>query len=195
MFLQDTRVYQRQGLPVNKYSNKLGFFEHLSILKKQCLFCLNYNLPANIFRIFSYIAAINVHLFFFYFFFFHWWQNNENRLPKLFPSQWEILYASTIIHVPCDSVFVWSSRHSITDDVTAIFFISFLCWCFAGCLMWFKSCSNSDTMSWTERRRRNRPYGTLIKKKTKFSSYIRKFRWDRCKVIYEEWLPNIWGGL
>ncbi len=31
----------------------------------------------------------------------------------------------------------------------------------------------------------------LIKKKTKLSSYIRKYRWDRVKVIYEEGLPNI----
>jgi hypothetical protein len=31
-------------------------------------------------------------------------------------------------------------------------------------------------------------YHTLIKKKIKFSSYIRKFS---CKVIYEEGLPNI----
>jgi hypothetical protein len=37
--------------------------------------------------------------------------------------------------------------------------------------MWFKSCSNSDTLSWIGRRRRNRPYGTLVKKRTKFSSY------------------------
>ncbi len=35
----------------------------------------------------------------------------------------------------------------------------------------------------------------IKKKKTKFSSYIRKFRWDRlvqCHVIYEEGLSNIW---
>jgi hypothetical protein len=33
---------------------------------------------------------------------------------------------------------------------------------------------------------------SLIKKKTKFSSYIRKFRWDGigCKVIYEEGHPS-----
>ncbi len=35
---------------------------------------------------------------------------------------------------------------------------------------------------------------TLIKKETKFSSYMRKFKWDLCKVIYEEGLPNIWGN-
>jgi hypothetical protein len=34
-----------------------------------------------------------------------------------------------------------------------------------------------------------------IKKETKFSSYIRKFRWDWVqKVIYEEGLPNMWGN-
>jgi hypothetical protein len=36
---------------------------------------------------------------------------------------------------------------------------------------------------------------TLIKKKIKFSSFIRKFRIEcSCKVIYEEGLPNIWGN-
>jgi hypothetical protein len=37
-------------------------------------------------------------------------------------------------------------------------------------------------------------YYTLIKKKTKFSSYLRKFRWDWVKAIYEEGLPHIWGN-
>jgi hypothetical protein len=31
----------------------------------------------------------------------------------------------------------------------------------------------------------------LIKKKIKFSCYIRKFEWSSWKVIYEEGLPNI----
>jgi HrpA-like RNA helicase len=31
----------------------------------------------------------------------------------------------------------------------------------------------------------------LIKKRIKFSSYVRKFRWERLQVIYEEGLPNI----
>ncbi len=31
----------------------------------------------------------------------------------------------------------------------------------------------------------------LIKNKIKFSSYIRKFREEQCKVIYKEGLPNI----
>ncbi len=35
---------------------------------------------------------------------------------------------------------------------------------------------------------------TLIKKKIKFSSYIRKFEWSSCKVIYEEGLPHIWDN-
>jgi hypothetical protein len=30
------------------------------------------------------------------------------------------------------------------------------------------------------------------KKETKFSSYIKEFRWDRVQVIYEEGLPNIY---
>ncbi len=36
----------------------------------------------------------------------------------------------------------------------------------------------------------------LIKKKTKFSSYIRKFRWDRVQnhIQYEEGLPNYISG-
>ncbi len=33
---------------------------------------------------------------------------------------------------------------------------------------------------------------TLIKKKIKFSSYIRKFRWIECKVIYDWRPPHIW---
>jgi hypothetical protein len=37
----------------------------------------------------------------------------------------------------------------------------------------------------------NMTSGALIKKKRKFSSYIRKFRWDLVQVIYEEVLPNI----
>jgi hypothetical protein len=49
-------------------------------------------------------------------------------------------------------------------------------------------------MSWTEKRRRNRPYGTLVKKKTKFSSYKGNSDGIGCKVIYEEGLPNILGG-
>ncbi len=32
---------------------------------------------------------------------------------------------------------------------------------------------------------------TLIKKKTKFSSYTKKFSWEQLKVIFEEGLPNI----
>jgi hypothetical protein len=41
----------------------------------------------------------------------------------------------------------------------------------------------------------NNPTPTSPLKKTKFSSYIRKFRWDRgCKVIFEEGFPNIWGN-
>jgi hypothetical protein len=32
---------------------------------------------------------------------------------------------------------------------------------------------------------------TLIKKKIKFSSYIRNLEWSSCKVIYEEGLPII----
>ncbi len=32
----------------------------------------------------------------------------------------------------------------------------------------------------------NCPLCTLVKKKTKFSSYIRKFRWEQLQVIYEE---------
>ncbi len=35
------------------------------------------------------------------------------------------------------------------------------------------------------------PQSSLIKTKTKFSSYIRKFRWDRLQVIYVEELPNV----
>jgi hypothetical protein len=39
---------------------------------------------------------------------------------------------------------------------------------------------------------RRKESATLIKKKTKFSSYIRKFGWDRLKShIYEEGLPFI----
>jgi hypothetical protein len=38
------------------------------------------------------------------------------------------------------------------------------------------------------------PYVTPIKKKKKFSSYIRKSDRIGCKVIYEEELPNIWGN-
>jgi hypothetical protein len=34
----------------------------------------------------------------------------------------------------------------------------------------------------------------LIKKKKKFSSYIKKFRWDRLHIIYEEGLPKILGN-
>jgi hypothetical protein len=36
---------------------------------------------------------------------------------------------------------------------------------------------------------------TLIKKKTKFSSYIRDLDGIGCKVIYDEGLPNIWGNI
>ncbi len=36
---------------------------------------------------------------------------------------------------------------------------------------------------------------SIMKTKIKFSSYIRKFRWERgCKVICEEGLTNIWGN-
>ncbi len=35
-------------------------------------------------------------------------------------------------------------------------------------------------------------YGTLIKKKEKFSSYIRNSEGIGCEVIYKEGLPNIW---
>ncbi len=34
----------------------------------------------------------------------------------------------------------------------------------------------------------------LIKMKTKFSSYRRKFRWDRLQSHYKEGLPNMWGN-
>jgi hypothetical protein len=37
---------------------------------------------------------------------------------------------------------------------------------------------------------------SLIKNKIKFSSYIRKFRMERCKVIYGtelEFLKSLWG--
>jgi hypothetical protein len=37
-------------------------------------------------------------------------------------------------------------------------------------------------------------FDALIKKKTKFSSLMRKFRWDRLQshiLIYEEGLPNV----
>ncbi len=40
-------------------------------------------------------------------------------------------------------------------------------------------------------------FDALIKKKTKFSSLMRKFRWDRLQshiLIYEEGLPNVWGN-
>jgi hypothetical protein len=37
----------------------------------------------------------------------------------------------------------------------------------------------------------NKCTNTLIKKKTKFSSYMRKFRWDRVKSHYEQGLPII----
>ncbi len=36
---------------------------------------------------------------------------------------------------------------------------------------------------------------TLIKKKRKFSSYIRKFRGIGCKVIYDKRPPDIWGNI
>jgi hypothetical protein len=37
----------------------------------------------------------------------------------------------------------------------------------------------------------NMALNTLKKRRINFFSYLRKFRWEHCKVIYEEGLPNV----